>query len=288
MFNNLSPWSPFAIYVQAVGSMCKAICGVAAGAVGGVFNLHWAKGSDIADIQAKFGAQHTVTGSLGLIFAGLFAKSVSEFHGKRLWSLYLSLTALHVYANTQCMKLIIFDYLNTPRMNILVNQFLNQWKNGQGGDVSLLVPIAMARKEPLFFLSPQRRASPHRVLFGDSFDAYSRISNFNSENELLTNLSWDIFAQKYVISANKRKVVVSLSSDATPRDKAKAYLHAALLGRAAKEDSPELVARMHLDVAWPLFESKCEEVGWDLDKTELHTEGYELSLVGSDDAEVTI
>jgi hypothetical protein len=37
--------------------MCKAICGVAAGACGGSINLHWAKGSDISDINAKFGAQ---------------------------------------------------------------------------------------------------------------------------------------------------------------------------------------------------------------------------------------
>lgn len=44
-------------YAKAVGNMCKAICGVAAGACGGAINLHWAKGSDISDIQAKFGAQ---------------------------------------------------------------------------------------------------------------------------------------------------------------------------------------------------------------------------------------
>jgi hypothetical protein len=37
--------------------MCKAVCGVAAGACGGAINLHWAKGSDISDINSKFGAQ---------------------------------------------------------------------------------------------------------------------------------------------------------------------------------------------------------------------------------------
>jgi hypothetical protein len=69
------------------GNMCKAICGVAAGAVGGVFNLHWARGSDIADIQAKFGAQHTVTGSLGLLFAYLFVQSVAHIDPTRVWAL---------------------------------------------------------------------------------------------------------------------------------------------------------------------------------------------------------
>ena len=39
--------------------MCKAICGVAAGATGGAINLYWASGggSDISDVNAKFGAQ---------------------------------------------------------------------------------------------------------------------------------------------------------------------------------------------------------------------------------------
>ena len=40
-----------------VGNMCKAICGVAAGACGGAINLYWSSGSDISDINAKFGAQ---------------------------------------------------------------------------------------------------------------------------------------------------------------------------------------------------------------------------------------
>jgi len=39
------------------GNMCKAMCGVAAGACNGAINIHWARGSDISDINAKFGAQ---------------------------------------------------------------------------------------------------------------------------------------------------------------------------------------------------------------------------------------
>lgn len=43
-----------------LGNMCKALCGVASGACGGVINLHWAQGSDISDINAKFGAQVSI------------------------------------------------------------------------------------------------------------------------------------------------------------------------------------------------------------------------------------
>jgi hypothetical protein len=47
--------------------MCKAICGVASGACGGAINLYWAKGSDISDINAKFGAQVRRTGLLTMM-----------------------------------------------------------------------------------------------------------------------------------------------------------------------------------------------------------------------------
>lgn len=256
--------------------MCKAMCGVAAGAVGGVFNLHWAKGSDIADIQAKFGAQHTVTGSLGLIFAALFAKSVSEFSGPRLWSLYLALTALHIYANMQCMKLIVFKSLNTSRMKILAQRFLKEWDNGQvENDVALLEPVAMARTEPLFFFLSRRGPSPYPIQFGAPFEHHiASDAQTNNVVELSERLQED----NYVVSLRGRKVAVSLSKEGTPRDKAKAYLHAVLLGRAAKDSNPEEVARVRLESAWPAFEKSCEQVGWNLDKTALQSRGYELSL----------
>ncbi|KAI2503618.1 Vitamin B6 photo-protection and homoeostasis [Fragilaria crotonensis] len=122
------------------GNMCKAICGVAAGAVGGVFNLHWAQGSDIADIQAKFGAQHTVTGSLGLLCAYQFVQTVAQVDPTHLWALYGALTILHLYANMRCMKIIAFDYLNTPRMRMVIQQFLEQWNNGQAETLTILNP----------------------------------------------------------------------------------------------------------------------------------------------------
>ena len=39
--------SSFFLPVICLGNMCKAICGVAAGACGGSINLHWAQGSDV-------------------------------------------------------------------------------------------------------------------------------------------------------------------------------------------------------------------------------------------------
>jgi len=65
------------------GNMCKAICGVAAGACNGAINLHWARGSDISDINAKFGAQ---------VRRFVLSKSVVAFlYRKELQLFFLSL-----------------------------------------------------------------------------------------------------------------------------------------------------------------------------------------------------
>lgn len=43
---------------EGIGNICKAMCGVAAGACGGAIDLYWATGNgDISEVNAKFSAQ---------------------------------------------------------------------------------------------------------------------------------------------------------------------------------------------------------------------------------------
>jgi len=114
--------------------MCKAICGVAAGACNGAINLHWAKGSDISDINAKFGAQHTVTGGLGIIFVALYVTSVLTISSHALWFLYFTLTIVHIYANIKCMKLLAFHYLITEQMVMITENFLDRIRRGEDSE----------------------------------------------------------------------------------------------------------------------------------------------------------
>jgi hypothetical protein len=62
------------------------------------------------------------------------------------------------------MKIIAFDYLNIPRMNILALQFLQQWNNGQSETPVLMEPAVLARKEPLFSEFP-RLDDPRLAVF---------------------------------------------------------------------------------------------------------------------------
>jgi hypothetical protein len=245
-----------------LGNMFKALCGVAAGASGGSINLYWAKGSDISDINAKFGAQHTVTGAIGLVFAGLFAKSVSKVAPSSLWLMYFVLTYLHLYGNVRCMRLISFAYLNTTRLNMILRDYVTGEVDGL---MNLKTPQDIAKEEPLWFrlpisrLVPMRRKRPPAIHFGVSYDEFcertrkpvemlqSEIIRAKSHSE--TNNDTDIVNDDYIISTGHQNlsspssntgksqscVVVSFFSDASPEQQTKAYVHAWLLANALQD-----------------------------------------------------
>lgn len=279
----------FFLPMICVGNACKAICGVAAGACGGAINLHWATGSDISDINAKFGAQHTVTGSLGLVFAAFFAKSVSIVQGSHLWIIYSALTALHIFANMRCMRLIAFSSLNTIRMNLVVADFFEWWlqhsQEKKAPSPSLSSAVQVASREPLFFFPRwRRRKLPFTPInFGVSFNEFSEQSG-KSVADLEAML-----AKKtpYWISLGRSGIVVALCTDIASTDQAKAYFHALLLAKELETKRPSDIDERNaveqdvlrdLDKAWKVFATRCPQAGWDLTTCELRTKGYEISI----------
>jgi hypothetical protein len=287
------PQSLFLPFIS-VGNMCKAMCGVAAGACGGAINLHWAKGSDISDINAKFGAQHTVTGALGLIFAGIFAKSVSTVAPVHLWTLYFALTALHLYANTRCMRLIAFDTFNTSRMRMILQEYwtkVEESSSKSGPGVTLSDPTQIATKEPLFFFGQRPAGVP--ILFGDSFNDFSERSQKSPAvlEQLFRNCRDNYLISSGSTRRGKPCVVVTFLSDIKPSQEAKAYFHADLLSRELKSEqhdttntiqstlqNSEIAVNFSVDDAWNNFQASCTRSGWDINKTELRTMGYEVEV----------
>lgn len=300
---------PLFLPMICVGNMCKAMCGVAAGACGGAINLFWAKGSDISDINAKFGAQHTVTGALGLLFAAIFARSVSSVSPFLLWTLYSTLTMLHIYANTRCMKLVELDSFNIARMELLMIHFLTQIIESNNNNnkeeklpkmLKLNSPGIISKMEPLFFfLGGQRRKKLLQTLpiqFGLSFNDMARQSCLN-EDELLKFLQQKK-QSKYIILPGKNKnnnniskknkqqswdcILVALFKGCSPKDQIQAYFHAILLGRQiGNNKSSNLMNDMdNNNDWWQTFEMSATDAGWDLTtRSDLPTEGYEIEML---------
>ncbi|KAL3944783.1 MAG: hypothetical protein SGBAC_001154 [Bacillariaceae sp.] len=281
----------FFLPMISMGNICKSICGVAAGACGGAINLHWAKGSDISDINAKFGAQHTCTGALGLVFAAVFARSVNQTKPAVLWSLYFLLTFLHVFANTRCMKLIAFDSCNNTRLDILLSEFFSRSRD-DGATTSnelllqnLSTPTEVSRIESLFFGvgdGHKRLLTSVLFRFGVDFEEYHQSSGgtvpMRSDGKVEFN------GEKYIVTAgttkrNKKCIAVSFLSDASARDVTKAYFHAMFLAVQIQNGGGDTSNSLSVvEDLWQSFEALATNAGWDLDKTELRSEGYELTL----------
>jgi len=287
------------------------MCGVAAGACGGAINLYWAKGSHISDINAKFCAQNTMTGSVGLILAATFVRSISSAPSYMLWSLYSLLTFLHIFANVQLMKLVAFDYLNLSRMNILASKFLNQYNfekrkrkqlSSSSNDVVLDSPASVSNVEPLFFLF-RKRSHPFPIHFGLSFNDF--VHHFGRPLPPASNLQSALKSEGYVVAIGTKRVdhlciLILLSNHSTKIQKAKAYFHAFILERALEKrgiksngqilsllspsDIQERAQMAEIDTveciddAWEVFCKSANESGWNLHETELRGKGYEVDF----------
>jgi hypothetical protein len=259
------------LLLLSLGNMCKAVCGVAAGACGGTINLHWAsRGSDIADIQAKFGAQHAVTASVGLIVAALTTQSLAHVPTRQLWSWYFGLTALHIWINRKCMRMMAFTGLNTVRLRLLLQHYIRKENSSP-----LPTPQQMAQTEPLLFLPTRHTVPP--IEYGVSFHHVAH--KMGHEEVALRSILEHQKRPYWIFVAQPHCIMVVLQKGISPTEQAKSYFHATLLAQKLKEEkSRSDLDDRELEVQWNSFAKQCVQAGWDLTKTELQTHGYHIEI----------
>lgn len=110
---------PWFLHVACVGSVCRALCGVAAGSVRSSITAHFARADNLADVAAKEGSQETAVTLLGLIAGLLFAQTVNRSVAA-IWVAFVMLTALHVYANYVAVHALQLRTLNRSRLDTLL------------------------------------------------------------------------------------------------------------------------------------------------------------------------
>jgi Vitamin B6 photo-protection and homoeostasis len=122
----LAPLSRMAFLpVLCLASVCKALCGVSAGASGAAINEHWgSKRGNIADVLSKNGAQHTIVSLVGLFLSIPFARFANSSR-RHIWIIYSLLTSLHMYTNYKAMKILALRSINETRLRILLDLFFS-------------------------------------------------------------------------------------------------------------------------------------------------------------------
>ena len=289
-----------------LGNICKALCGVAAGACGGAIQMYWAvkvMGTEdgISEVAAKGGAQRTVVGGLGLVLSALVAKRLGSSDVQTFIGLYCLLTILHLATNHRALQLVSLDWLNDWRLRLIVQEFLAFVNKGEdtrkNDEIVLSNPVETSKQEPLLFVSELNSIEvKYPIRMGVSFNELSQLS-YTSQSLLHSHLTKRINNREdnYMLSVGRHSkgrhnILVSYFSNCSNSAKAKAYLHCCLVRRALaalqtnKHDYDEVdvvyqaeqVARSELYTLWPLFERCVTAVGWKLDKTECSTSGYEI------------
>ncbi len=105
-----------------IGSICRAITGVAGGATRMALTQHFALQGNAADIAAKEGSQETAVTLFGMIL-GLGLTRVAARNITAAWSAFIALTLLHVYANMRAMRCLCITRLNSERLDIILKKY---------------------------------------------------------------------------------------------------------------------------------------------------------------------
>lgn len=120
----MAPYFPALVTeVLCVSSVCKTMCGVAAGATRSSLMTHFAKRDNMADCAAKEGSQETAVKLFGLMFGMYFANAVNS-SPYAVWVAFLALTLVHVFANYNAVLCLCIPTVNCARGLILVQTFL--------------------------------------------------------------------------------------------------------------------------------------------------------------------
>lgn len=175
----LAPLVPFEAGFTAfilLGTICKSLCGVAAGATRSSITAHFAKDGNIADVSAKEQSQETLVSLIGMLLGLYFIKNIEDAGNPTLTIFVFGfLTVIHVIANYIAVSSLQLRTLNKIRLLLQVRNVID---NSQSQSFSTLPenqedilfhPLSFAQisdKEPIFY-------QPN-IMLSYSFDAEFR------------------------------------------------------------------------------------------------------------------
>ncbi|KAI8470668.1 MAG: vitamin B6 photo-protection and homoeostasis-domain-containing protein [Monoraphidium minutum] len=148
-----SPLVPGAFLPLAcLGSLARAMVGVAAGATHAALTQHFAgggagAGGAAADLTAKADSRERAINIVGSV-VGMGVTHLIADRAGLAWLVFVVLTALHVWANVRAMRCLVLTSLNVPRIELLLASFVKRR--------CVLTPREMSAAESL--LAPPFRA----------------------------------------------------------------------------------------------------------------------------------
>jgi len=248
-FELLSPMFPhYFLLLACMGSICRALCGVAAGATRAGILSHFSQGNQnvIADLSAKEGVQETAVTLFGMVVGYMISPYMSvgfQDVNKTLftWIIFFILTIFHVFANFKAVKALQFRTLNVSRLQIVCEHFVEY--------ETILTVSEVAVRENIIF--PRIT----RIKLGSKLSDMVRREKHTVSTQLHL---------KTIISPNGELLEIAVSSNCSAIDIVKSILQAEYLKfhdcLANRENLKKSTAFAQQNIE--LFTSECRLAGW--------------------------
>lgn len=240
------------LYVTSMGTICKVMCGIAAGATKGSITQHFCLRGNMADLNAKEGTQETLVSLVGMLMGIALARYLHDLEKKdeglttRIsWTIFVILTIVHVFANYVGVKLLKLRTLNRERATValdsvvdhLVPRVTTTTSSGTSPEEAVnLIPTPEQVSESLW-ASTRALLFPNKIRLGVQAECLlSDVSN----KEMLNMLANEFVNERYLVVVSRGRINVALRVGATDQDELKAFIHAMTIRRCIERGSNKL------------------------------------------------
>lgn len=242
----------YIIIISMIATLCKVVCGIAAGATKGCITQHFAK-DNIADLTAKESIQETFVSLLGMILGIFLAKATQTMQNSITvlkgsddemfwykhspiianWVIFVVLTVIHIWSNYTAVKMLKLHTLNRGRLTIALGHIAHEASMNMVNSISAKQLSGSELRKHL--VGPQDcnesmweacsrvfRSSPINLGTKISFIIHLNGFKYSSLNEN---------KEKHLIypSQDLKYLYVALHENATDDDILKGFLHAMIV-----------------------------------------------------------
>lgn len=203
----------------------------------------------MADLQCKEGSQETLVTLIGLV-SGIYFAQIANNKLTTIWTAFIALTLLHVYANYQGVRCLQLRTLNPTRTELLIHHYYNSQP---------LTPQSIAQDEPILSNLPWSAGVEIGGRWPDGFKCRDTVAG----------------GRVRVGIDSKQVVHVLLHSEADQRDQMIGFFTACCL-----DPRMSRILRGSSGQEGEMFVDRIERHGWDMSQLCLGTKSwrYEWSL----------
>ncbi|KAF1778075.1 Root UVB sensitive family [Phytophthora cactorum] len=265
----VAPYFPTLVTeVLCVSSVCKTMCGVAAGATRSSLMTHFAKRDNMADCAAKEGSQETAVKLFGLLFGMYFANAVNS-SPHAVWMAFLVLTLVHVYANYNAVSCLCI-----PRFLMSGNKPGKENVADHHGRYSIR---SVNQEEPIF-KDPVLPVTRHLVMGSELHQAVPTSADLDRLLQLYED-------EKYLLTVVGDQVHVMFQAEATPKDELRSGLGSSYCVATPSSNEGSINHQPLLESTYrkmmsdfPLFLQVLQNSGWRTHMFLLNTSTWRIKL----------